>query len=74
MEVPVTWDQFSGAWTEMRGRIREWWGEHTHNDETVIRGRKDQLIGLIQQRYGAALDDIEQQVSSFERQVASSRG
>jgi uncharacterized protein YjbJ (UPF0337 family) len=66
----MTWDQMSGAWTEMRGRIREWWGQRTHNDETVINGRKDQLIGLMQQRYGAAVDEIEQQISSFERQVA----
>lgn len=69
----VTWDQMTGRWTACRGRIREWWGRRTHNDETVINGRKDQLIGLMQQRYGLSVDEIEQQIGSFERHVASSR-
>jgi uncharacterized protein YjbJ (UPF0337 family) len=60
----------TGSWTEMRGRLREWWGRQTHNDETVINGRKDQLIGQMQQRFGATVDAIEQQISSFEREVA----
>lgn len=66
----MNWDRMAGSWTELRGRIREWWGRQTHNDTTVINGRKDQLIGLMQQRYGAAVEEIEQQIGSFEREVA----
>jgi uncharacterized protein YjbJ (UPF0337 family) len=69
----VTWDQLAGSLMEMRGRVREWWGRRMHNDETVINGRKDQLIGLMQQRYGDKVDEIEQQIGSFERHVARSR-
>jgi uncharacterized protein YjbJ (UPF0337 family) len=60
----------AGSWTEMRGRVREWWGRQTHNDETVINGRKDQLIGQMQQRFGATVDAIEEQIRSFEHEVA----
>jgi uncharacterized protein YjbJ (UPF0337 family) len=69
----VNWDRMSGRWTEMRGRIREWWGRRTHNDQTVINGRKDQLIGQMQQRFGATVDAIEQQIQAFEREVALGR-
>lgn len=60
----------AGRWTELSGLLREWWGRHTHNDSTVMQGRKAQLVGRIQQRYGAAVDAIEQQISYFEREVA----
>ncbi|HWA16047.1 MAG TPA: CsbD family protein [Gemmatimonadales bacterium] len=69
----MNWDRMAGSWTEMRGRIREWWGRQTHNDTTVINGRKDQLIGRMQQRFGAAVEEIEQQIGSFEREVAGQR-
>jgi len=69
----MTWDEMSGRYTEMGGRLREWWGRLTHDDRSVIAGRKRQLIGLVQQRYGAAVDEIEQQIGSFERHVAQQR-
>lgn len=69
----MTWDQFAGSLLGMRGRIREWWGRQTHNDEAVINGRRDQLIGLMQQRYGDKVEEIEQQIGSFERHVAGRR-
>lgn len=69
----MTWDQITGRWLEWRGRIREWWGRQTHNEETMLSGRKDQHIGRIQQRYGATINDIEQQVGAFERHVAGSK-
>jgi uncharacterized protein YjbJ (UPF0337 family) len=69
----MSWDQIAGAMTELRGRIREWWGRQMHNDETVINGRKDQLIGLMQQRYGEKVEQIEQQIGSFERLVSANR-
>jgi uncharacterized protein YjbJ (UPF0337 family) len=58
---------------EWRGRIREWFGRRMHNEETVLRGRKDQLVGLMQQRYGDKVNEIERQIGSFERHVAHKR-
>lgn len=69
----MTWDQMAGSWMELRGKIREWWGRRTSNNETVIKGRKDQLVGLMQQRYGDKINEIEQQIGSFERHVAHKR-
>jgi uncharacterized protein YjbJ (UPF0337 family) len=53
----------------MRGQIREQWGKLTEDDLDVIGGRRDQLIGLIQRRYGAARDEAESQVEAFEAQL-----
>jgi uncharacterized protein YjbJ (UPF0337 family) len=56
-----------GKWKEMRGKVRERWGKLTDDDLDVIAGKRDQLIGMIQQRYGLARDEIERQVSEFEQ-------
>ncbi len=62
----MAWDYIEGKWKEMRGRVRERWGKLTDDDLDVIAGKRDQLIGLIQQRYGLARNEIERQVSEFE--------
>jgi len=48
----VNWDEISGGWSQVKGKVREQWGELTDSDLDRIGGRKDQLVGLLQQKYG----------------------
>src|SRR6266513_831591 len=50
----MNWDQIEGKWKEMKGQLREKWGNLTDNDLEMIAGRRDQLIGRLQIRYGLA--------------------
>lgn len=59
-------NEMHGHWLEMKGKVRERWGKLTHDDLDVIAGKRDQLIGILQQRYGDATHDIERQVREFE--------
>jgi uncharacterized protein YjbJ (UPF0337 family) len=70
----MAWDYIEGKWKEMRGRVRERWGKLTDDDLDVIAGKRDQLIGLIQQRYGLARNEIERQVSEFEQSNMEASG
>jgi uncharacterized protein YjbJ (UPF0337 family) len=70
----MAWDYIEGKWKEMRGRVRERWGKLTDDDLDVIAGKRDQLIGLIQQRYGLARNEIERQVSEFEERNMATSG
>jgi len=45
-------DIFGGKWKEMRGQIKEWWGKLTDDDLEQTAGNADQIIGLLQQKYG----------------------
>jgi uncharacterized protein YjbJ (UPF0337 family) len=45
-------DIFEGKWKEMRGQIKEWWGKLTDDDLERVGGKADQMIGLLQQKYG----------------------
>ena len=42
-------DQLEGKWKQVKGEVREKWGQLTDDDIHVIAGRRDQLIGRIQE-------------------------
>lgn len=65
----MNWDTIEGRWTQVRGRLREEWGKLTDDDITVVAGQRDQLIGVLQNRYGIARAELERQVEEFERRV-----
>jgi len=61
----MNWDQIEGKWKEMKGQLREKWGNLTDDDLEMIAGRRDQLIGRLQVRYGIAKEDASKQVDEF---------
>ena len=60
-----------GRWKELRGAIRERWGRLTDSDLDVLAGRRDQLIGIVQQRYGTTQDEAARRVDAFARRVSA---
>ena len=67
----MNWDQLEGKWKQYSGKAKEKWGKLTDDDLTVIHGRRDQLIGKIQERYGIAKQEAEKQVDEFARSFRS---
>ena len=57
----MNWDQVEGKWKEMKGRVRAKFGKLTDDDLEVIAGKKDQLIGRLQQRYGYNKEEAERE-------------
>ncbi|RPI56556.1 MAG: CsbD family protein [Chloroflexi bacterium] len=58
-------DMLKGRWKQVRGQIQEKWGELTDDDLDQIQGRRDQLIGKLQARYGYARAEAESRVDEF---------
>ena len=56
-------DQIKGSWKQFAGKAKETWGRLTDDDWKVVEGRRDQLVGKIQERYGIAREEAERQVS-----------
>jgi len=48
--------------TEVKGQVKEKWGKLTDDDLTAINGRRDQLEGKIQKRYGLAKDQAKKEI------------
>jgi uncharacterized protein YjbJ (UPF0337 family) len=65
METQMDWDRISGNWKQFTGRIREKWGKLTDDDLTAINGRRDQLEGKLQERYGYAKDQVRKDVDDW---------
>jgi uncharacterized protein YjbJ (UPF0337 family) len=60
-------DTLKGQWNQLKGKVREKWGNLTNDDLNVIQGQSEQLVGLIQERYGIARAEAERQVKDWLR-------
>jgi uncharacterized protein YjbJ (UPF0337 family) len=69
----MNWDEIAGKWKQSSGRLKEKWGKLTDDDLTVIDGKREQLVGKIQERYGIAKDAAEKQVDDFVRAGKSAK-
>ena len=63
----MNWDRIEGNWKQATGKVKEQWGKLTDDDIAFVAGKRDQLAGKIQERYGIAKDEAERQVSEWER-------
>ena len=63
----MNWDRIEGNWKQFTGKAREQWGKLTDNDWSVVAGKKDQLVGKIQERYGIRRDQAEKQADEWAR-------
>ena len=54
-----------GNWKQIRGSIREKWGERTDDELDQIAGKRDQLAGVLQERYGYTQMEAERQIDDF---------
>lgn len=59
-------DIFEGKWKEMRGQIKEWWGKLTDDDLEQAAGNADQIVALLQQKYGYTRQRAEEE---FNRRI-----
>jgi len=58
-------EQMKGNWKQLKGKIKEKWGDLTEDDLKVVEGRQDQLAGRLQERYGLAKDKAKEEADRF---------
>lgn len=68
----MNWDQIAGNWKQLTGHAKEQWGKLTDDDLDVVAGRRDQLAGKIQERYGVAKEEAERQLAEWEAKATDS--
>ena len=59
-------DRIEGNWKQAKGKLQEQWGKLTDDDLDIIAGRREQLLGRIQERHGIAREEAETQINKFE--------
>lgn len=61
----MNWDIIEGKWDQLKGSVKEKWGDLTDDDLTEAAGKRDKLAGKLQEKYGWAKNDAEKQVDEF---------
>ena len=49
----MDWNIIEGKWKELKGHAREQWGKLSDDELEEIGGKKDRLVGKLQQKYGS---------------------
>jgi len=63
----MNWDRIEGNWKQFTGKARQQWGKLTDDDWTIVAGKKDQLVGKIQERYGIKREEAQKQADEWAR-------
>lgn len=61
----MNWDTAKGNWTQVKGKAKIKWGELTDDDVDKIEGRREVLVGKIQEQYGKSKEEAEKEVDDW---------
>lgn len=56
-------DILQGNWKQLHGQVKTWWGKLTDDDITKIDGKRENLVGVLQTKYGYAKEKAETEVN-----------
>lgn len=62
----MNWEQAKGNWNELKGKVKQQWGDLTDDDVARINGSRDELVGRVQKAYGLSKEDADRQVRQWE--------
>ena len=63
----MNWDQIEGKWKQAKGAVKQQWAKLTDDDLTYMSGKKDDLVGKIQERYGITREEAQRQADEWAR-------
>ncbi len=61
----ATENVLEGKWMQLRGAIRDKWGEITDNELDQIAGKREKLAGVLQEKYGYTQMEAEREIDGF---------
>jgi uncharacterized protein YjbJ (UPF0337 family) len=60
-------DVFEGRWKQLKGSLKQRWAKLTDDDVMALSGKKDELVGRLQERYGITRDQAEREADEWAR-------
>lgn len=65
----MNWDKIAGNWKQYQGKIKEKWSFLTDEELDRIGGKRDQLVEMVEKKYGLTKDRVEQAVEDFLKEI-----
>lgn len=59
-----------GNWNQLKGKIRQQWGDITGDELEQFEGNLDELVGWIQEKTGEGRESVEEHIAQFAQQIA----
>jgi uncharacterized protein YjbJ (UPF0337 family) len=66
--MDTTKDILQGKWHELKGQVKQQWGKLTDDDLTKLSGKQEELVGVLQQRYGYAKAQADTEITNWLRE------
>ncbi len=66
----MNWTQIEGEWHQLKGQLKSQWAKLTDDDLAMIAGKRDQLVGKLEERYGILRADAERQLDKWIAKVS----
>ena len=63
--MQLNWDTIRGNWNQLKGNVKQQWGKLTDDDLMQLHGNRDELVGIIQERYGITKEAAQSQVDDW---------
>jgi uncharacterized protein YjbJ (UPF0337 family) len=57
--------QFKGSWNEIKGKLKQQYGNLTDDDLVFAEGKEDELLGRLQKKLGKSKDEVRQMIEKF---------
>ena len=64
----ANWDIAKGNWKQFKGKVKERWGDLTDDHLDQIEGKRDRLVGAVQETYGKSRKEAEEEISRWEQE------
>jgi uncharacterized protein YjbJ (UPF0337 family) len=64
-------DQFEGSWKQVKGRLKEFWGDLTDDEIDKMSGSYDRFVGTIQEKYGKSKEEARDSVNQFLKKIGN---
>jgi uncharacterized protein YjbJ (UPF0337 family) len=68
-EQAVNKDILEGKWKQVRGKIKETWGDLTDDELDQVSGKYDVLVGKLQEKYGYSRQEAEKEIDDFLNEI-----
>jgi uncharacterized protein YjbJ (UPF0337 family) len=65
----MDWDTIERNWTELKGEVKHQWSMLTDEDVEFVKGNYAELLGLLQERYGHAKEQAEQEINDWAKRI-----
>ena len=61
----MNWDIIEGKWDQFKGQLKSSFAKLTDDDLKNLSGKRERVIGKVQERYGVRKDEAERRIDAW---------